>query len=225
MKTKSLITGALALVIGAGVVCAPANAKVQDPNAIEGKKAGKVDGQFKEKMQKFREEQKQKGEAFREQMKKENADFKQSIKDKTPAEKIAALITQCEKNYTAKKQFRLDQFTQRIEFTRSLLTEKGAPAEKQTQILARMEAAKEKAVAHFDQQHKENIEFLNSLANDKNLDDKQLKEKMKAHREQQKAENKQFKDQMKTERKAAKAQFHGKNKTDKGPQAETQGNG
>ena len=210
MRTITVIAMSTAIV--AGATFPPAIAEEPQTTEATTTMDAKEGGQFKAKLQQFHKEQKEKKEAFRERMRQENAQFKQDQKEKSPSERLASLIVQCEKNYVTHKEFRLEQYNSRVEFMKGMLAERGITSEKQSEILALMGKSKDKATEHFDQQHKENIDFLNTLAKDTTLDPQQLKEKLKAQRGQQMAENKQFMEQLKTERKTERDLLRGEGK-------------
>jgi hypothetical protein len=147
---------------------------------------------------------KAKREAFKEQQKSENKAFRETLKGKAPEEKKSAVLQHREEQFGDRTKFRDEMYQERMNKIdgNSKLSD-----EQKSKIKSFAAQQKEKAEAHRNQQHKENMDFINSLPADMPKEEK--KAAVKAHREQQQAENKAFWESMKQERESMKGEIKG----------------
>ena len=148
----------------------------------------------------FNNEFKQRRIAHREQQQQENQAFRRSLKDLDPAERTVAIKSHRTKQYQENQAFaetlhqdRMTRVKQRIEQAANL--SEGQKAE----FLNRMEAKWQERAKFHEQQHRENMAFLDTL---QDVDPEARKQAMKDHRETQKSEREAFREKMKSERQA-----------------------
>jgi hypothetical protein len=155
----------------------------------------------------FNNEFKQRRIAHREQQKQENQAFRQSLRDLAPTARTAASKSHRTKQYQENQAFsealhqeRLNHIQQRLEQAANLSEDQKA------EILNRMEAKFQISVEFREQQHPENLAFLDRL---QDMEPEARKQAMKDHREARQSERKAFHEKMKSGRQAFRHSIRG----------------
>jgi len=109
----------------------------------------------------------QRQQAFRKHYRtqhEENQSFRETLKDKTPAEVLSAVASHRRTQYGENKSFHADQYAELVAFIKERMAAREVPAEKQAEMLARLEACRDKVAGVIDEQHEKTMALIESLA-------------------------------------------------------------
>ncbi|MHC4885816.1 MAG: hypothetical protein ACYTGH_12110 [Planctomycetota bacterium] len=165
-------------------------------------KRGEKRAAMKEERKAFHEGMKKARQEQRTANKENRKTFRESLKEMSPEQKIAAITAQMEKRYASRSEFAESQQEKRTSFAKELMAKYEVPAEKQTEILNRIESRYNEAKAHHAKQYEENKAFIKGI--DPEADRKETRAQAKAHRESQRKENQAFRKSRHTGRKGGK---------------------
>ena len=155
-KSTTLAIGSVIAVLFIGTV-----------NAEEGKKGkGERSGELKE----YREKQQEVRKEYKEQRHEEKQAFHESIKDKEPSEALTAIIANRKSQYTATRTFMEDLHNKLVAYVKETV-----PAEKQAEVLKKIEERRSEGVAKHEETHEKLIAALEGLQSNEDLTKEQIR--------------------------------------------------
>lgn len=141
-------------------------------------------------------------QAHMQEQRAENKAFRESQKGQDAADIAAAAQSHRSTQYSENEAFFAEQYKGLVESVKARMAERDVPAEKQSEILARLETNYNERTAHHSTQHQETMALLQELGQKADLTQEELFSTLKKHCESQRAENKAFRE---SRREAAKA--------------------
>jgi len=132
----------------------------------------------------------------------ENKTFRGTLKGKTPCDKCGAIIPHRETQFGENTSFRDDQYGRLVDFMKSRMSAKDVPAERQAQVLARIESFHDRIMDFRDDRHDKTIGVLEELAADISLTREEMRSALKANHQERREETEAFKQELKDDRSA-----------------------
>jgi len=157
----------------------------------------------------FRNQQLRRRRDHRRTQHAENKTFRGTLKGKTPAEKCGAIIPHRETQFGENTSFRNDQYGRLVDFVKSRMAAKDVPAERQAQVLARIESFHDRIMDFRDDQHDETIALLDELAANSGLTREEMRSALRERHQERREETEAFRQDLRDERASSRTERQG----------------
>ena len=119
---------------------------------------------------------------------KENLAFRQTLKGKTPADICGAVASHRRTQYGENKSFHADQYAKLVAFIKERMAARNVPSEKQAEVLAKIDAFRDKVAGIIDDQHEKTMDLIERLAADSDLTGEEVRSALKQRFEEARGE-------------------------------------